>query len=355
MAKKPRLGRGLSSLMAAPVPVEPPVEVDAPASGSGAATGTRPAGSESNPPAQAAPDPNLKNAQAAAAGADGNASGGGATSGGGGGIDYIAIERIVPNPHQPRQYFDPGAIEALGRSIKQDGLMQPIVLRPSPDDPATYELVAGERRWRAASAVGIPRLPAIVKDLTDRQLAEWALIENLQREDLDPIEKANAFRGLTDQFGLSQQDIADRVGIERPTVSNYLRLLELPEEVATLIGRGPLTMGHARALLSIPNKDVQTIVAAQAVKEAWSVREMEKQIRAILDEAEGPAAPGEARPRRRNRSTHLADLEEQVAAQLQTKVKIKPGRKKGSGTISIEFYSIDEFDELLTKLGVQVE
>jgi ParB family chromosome partitioning protein len=341
MAKKPRLGRGLSSLMAAPVPVEPPEASVEVAPTAGASPDTRPAGPESNPPAQAAPDPNSETS----------------TSGDGGQqvIDYIAVERISPNPHQPRQYFEPGAIEALGRSIQQDGLMQPIVLRPSPGDPSTYELVAGERRWRAASAVGIARLPAIVKDLTDRQLAEWALIENLQREDLDPIEKANAFRGLADQFGLSQQDIADRVGIERPTVSNYLRLLELPEQVATLIGRGPLTMGHARALLSIPNQDVQTIVAAQAVKEAWSVREMEKQIRAILDEAAGPAAPGEARPSRRNRSTHLADLEQQVAAQLQTKVKIKPGRKKGSGTISIEFYSVDEFDELLGKLGVKVE
>jgi len=321
MAKKPRLGRGLSSLMAAPVPVNPP------------------AGVEATP-------------EAASPGGIGDVD----RDEPSGGVAYVAVERIKPNPHQPRQHFDKAALEQLGRSIQQDGLMQPIVLRRSPGGDG-YELVAGERRWRAATAAGIAQLPAIVRDLDDRQLAEWALIENLQREDLDPIEKARAFQGLVDQFALSHDQIADRVGIERPTVSNYLRLLELPDEVLAMVGRGPLTMGHARALLSIPDAQAQQLLASQAVKEGWSVRQIEREVRGLLSEDQGEkstggASGGASRPAR---SPHLADLEQQVANQLQTKVRIKPGRKKGSGTMTIEFYSLDQFDQLLEQLGVKID
>ncbi len=336
--KKPRLGRGLSSLMASPVTTTPqPVDLDK----AGAAD------TQSAPPGEATPAA--------------------------GGLRYIAVEAIEPNPHQPRQRFDRASLDQLAASIKQDGLMQPVVLRPDPSRGDRYELVAGERRWRAARLAGLDHLPAIVRELSDQQLAEWALIENLQREDLDPIERAQAFAGLIEQFGLSHEQVADRVGIERPTVSNYLRLLSLHDDIQQAVRHRRLSSGHARALGGLDDPQAQQLMARQAIEAGWSVRQTEQAVRdAIHGEprslregnAGGSSASGASSGDNSGgggnsgagagRSPHVVDLERQIGQALQTKVHLKPARKKGAGALSIEYYSLDQFDALLTKLGVDV-
>ncbi|MFA7236934.1 MAG: ParB/RepB/Spo0J family partition protein [Phycisphaeraceae bacterium] len=355
-AKKPRLGRGLSSLMSIPVAVNPPVEV---ASGKIAPTQvtspdvTSPdvAASSGLSEHREAPAGSLKTAERMAEA---------------GGLIYLAIDAIRANPHQPRQAFDPEALQRLAESIRQDGLMQPIVVRPRKEDPrkldgatARYEIVAGERRWRAGQLAGLSQLPAIVRDLSDQQMAEWALIENLQREDLNPMERAEAFRGLIDQFGLTHEQVADRVGIERSTISNTLRLLDLHNDIQQMLRHNQLSAGHAKALLGLVDPMSQLGMARRAMAGGWSVRMVEAAVKRVTGGGDSGGAPGSGAELSRKlpggRSAHIADLEQQIAAQLKTKVHIKSGRRKGSGTLSIDFYNLDQFDELLGKLGVRID
>jgi ParB family chromosome partitioning protein len=226
--------------------------------------------------------------------------------------------------------------------------MQPIVLRPKPAGEG-YELVAGERRWRAAQRLGLATVPAIVRELDDRQIAEWAVIENLQREDLDPLERATAFARLADHFALTHQEIADRIGIDRTTVTNFIRLLDLHEDIQELVRKDRLTGGHVRCLLSIADPAAQVALAKRAVAAGWSVRKMEQVVKrqAGPQLGTGPAATG--------RSAHLLDLERQIAQQLNTKVHIKPGRRKNAGTLMIDYYDLDQFDALMAKLGVNLD
>jgi len=230
-------------------------------------------------------------------------------------------------------------------------MMQPIVVRPIKGAANQYELIAGERRWRAAQEVGLVAVPALVREINDEKAAEWALIENLQREDLNPIEKAEAFQRLGHQFGLSHAEIAQRVGLERSSVSNLLRLLDLSDFVRDLIRENMLTMGQARAIAGLVDPALQRGLAERAVREGLSVRQVEDEVRRL--QQGGRVAP----PGKGNRgATHaLSDLEKQIAQQLGTKVKIKAGRKKGSGTLAIDFYSLDEFDALLARLDVKAE
>ncbi len=322
-SKKPRLGRGLSSLVSMdPVPVavepepSPQPAPDAPTGGGAAA----PAESIQTPAAEPLA----------------------------GELVYLGVDQLAPNPHQPREHFDERALASLAESIRQDGLMQPVVVRPT-NQPGRYELVAGERRWRAAGLAELGKVPAIIRELSDRQMAEWALIENLQREDLDPIERAVAFRGLVDQFALSHDQVAGRVGVERSTVTNYLRLLELSESIQQAVRQNLLSGGHARALLGITDLEAREAVAQKAIAGGWSVRALESAVRKLNADTSPQG------PKRPNRAAHLSDLEKQIAAQLQTKVHLKSGRRKGSGTLAIEFYSLDQFDELLQKLGVSID
>ncbi|MHC4827852.1 MAG: ParB/RepB/Spo0J family partition protein, partial [Planctomycetota bacterium] len=220
--------------------------------------------------------------------------------------------------------------------------MQPVAVRPH---AGGFELVVGERRWRAAQLVGISHLPAVVREMDDETAAEWALVENIQREDLDPLERANAFRRLSDQFGLTHQEIADRVGLSRSAVTNQLRLLDLDELSRDLLAQRLLTEGHARALLAITNLDSRKHLAQMAVRKEWSVRTLESR-----------AATLSATPRRSATSTgaappHRADLERKLSDHLGTKVQLKPGKQKGSGRLVIEFYSFDQFEGLMQKLG----
>lgn len=315
--KRPsRLGRGLSSLMAAP-----PVAVDAGVGGLGGVSGVQVEGA-------------------------GLADSGG-TNLGLDGFVRLGVAEIRPNPKQPRQHFDEAALARLSESIRSEGVMQPVVVRRA---GVGYELVAGERRWRAAKMAGLAEVPALLKELNDQQLAEWALIENLQREDLNPIERAEAFERLGDAFGLNHDQIAERVGLERSTVTNLLRLLKLAPAVREMVVREMLSMGQARVLAGIDSAEDQLTLAELAVKEGLSVRQVEAAAKA-KKQGEKLAKPGSKKPR----PAYLDDLERQIAEQLSTKVQIKTARKKGAGTLSIDFYSIDQFDELLAKLGVETQ
>ncbi len=350
--RKPRLGRGLSSLMSAPVAVQPPRESDGdtvdPSSGY-----DRNAGPDADRPSMVhgEVDPQESPPPAHHAAHDGSP------------LVYIPLDCLEPNPHQPRQEFDPQAIESLAQSIRSQGLMQPLVIRPlvprdADNSPGTVperaQIVAGERRWRAAREAGLDRVPAIVRDLTDRQLAEWALVENLQREDLDPIERAIAFRRLTDQFGMSHDEIATQVGIQRPTVSNHLRLLDLHDDLQQAVRRGQLSGGHARALLGLSDSEARLALGRRAIAGGWSVRMLEAAVKRAASAGADPAEPATSPSTRHQRPAHLSDLEDQIAAQLHTRVRLRSGRKKGSGSLTIEFYSLDEFDALLERLGVNL-
>ncbi len=270
-------------------------------------------------------------------------------------ITELPVAQLRPNGHQPRQRFANAALQTLADSIKRDGVMQPLVVRPTTDKAKPYEIVAGERRWRAAQLAGVTVVPVVVKVLTDEQSAEWALVENLQREDLNPIEKAEAFERLAKDFKLTHQAVGERVGLDRATVTNLLRLLLLGADCRKLVEDGLLSMGHAKAVAGLSDAAIQKTVATRAIQEGWSVRRMEAEVKRLQEPAKpnpaaaGPVAKGLAG------GSHLADLEKQISAQLKTRVEIKTGRKKGAGTLSVVFHSLDEFDAILERLGVVVD
>ena len=351
-AKASRLGKGLNSLLAPPsMPVEvssgavrelADVASDGPKASHGKRALNQSGGSSSVPEGAALVE----------------------------GVHYLGVEQISPNRQQPRQDFDDSALESLAESIKRDGLMQPIIVRRLSSGAngegqgankaekgangggIRYELVAGERRWRAAQRAGLTSIPALLRDLDEQQSAEWALIENLQREDLNPIERAEAFQRLGENHGLSHDAIADRVGLDRSTVTNLLRLLNLAPGVRDLVRRNLLSMGHSRALAGLQDHERQVKLAEQALREGWSVRQIEAEVRSAGQNASGSAR---SKPAAKEKAAYLIDLEKQIGEQLSTKVQIKAARKKGQGTLSIDFYSIDQFDELLAKLGVETE
>jgi ParB family transcriptional regulator, chromosome partitioning protein len=275
-------------------------------------------------------------------------------------IQLIPITLIKPNPKQPRQHFDASALEALASSIRTSGLMQPIVVRPAAGLDSAYQLIAGERRWRAAQLVGLATIPALVRDVDDRTAAEFSLVENLQREDLNPIERAEAFARLINEFHFTHQEIAQRVGLDRTSITNHLRLNELDADTKIAMQQGALSMGQAKALLAITNNEKRVRLAGLAVREGWSVRETERQARMAIEAGNdvtrmpsaglgpggsgGGAAGGGLAP-------HMADLQKRLGAHLGTRVRVQPGRNKGSGKLIIDFYSLDQFEGLLHRLG----
>ncbi|WP_432798378.1 ParB/RepB/Spo0J family partition protein [Poriferisphaera sp. WC338] len=376
-----RLGRGLSSLMSKPVQVEtaPPTADETPHEAATAVvkpaavevqtdTAESPAdiaptndvsrGTDSNIATSEAEQSSTELAETVAEQGNQTATNMDTQAAKESGMQYLPVSAIVPNRHQPRQDFDETALKGLSESIKRDGLIQPIMVRKidgAVDGEAAYELVAGERRWRASKLAGLETIPGFVRELDEKQLAELALIENLQREDLNPIERAEAFKRLADTFDLSHEQVADRVGVERPTISNHLRLLSLCDDVRTLIRAGALSMGQARALAGLMDEASQIALARQAIKEAWSVRQMEAAVRKLAAGAPKPQADDTKETAKARRSAQMADLEKHLSEQLSTKIKIRPGRKKGAGTLSIEFYSVDQFDELVAKLGGNLE
>lgn len=252
----------------------------------------------------------------------------------------VAIDEIRPNPWQPRRHFAPEAIEELARSIAEQGIVQPLVVRRRDDG---YELIAGERRLRAARAAGLTSVPVVVRELDDREALEIALVENLQREDLGPLEEADAYGRLMTEFGLTQDEVAKRVGKSRPAVANTLRLRDLPESVLEALRSGSLSAGHGRALLSVPGADERLRLAREAISAGLSVRQLEERTR-TFQTAKGAAqkAPvGAALP-------EVGDLERQLMRELGTKVRIASDGKRGR--IVIDFYSVDEFDRIVGQI-----
>jgi ParB family chromosome partitioning protein len=257
-----------------------------------------------------------------------------------GSLVELPIKDIRPNPFQPRQTVDPAALEELVSSIKQAGLLQPIVVRRS-NGGGAYELIAGERRLRACQQLGWERIPAVQREADDRTLLTLALIENLQRDDLSPVDEARGYERLIAEFNLAQQDVADAVGRDRSTVANALRLLKLPEPVLDLLHTGQLSVGHARALLALDDLRLVTTLAREAVSQGLSVREVEDRVR-------GGRAP-ERRPRMKRGvgpAPEVRRVEDALRRRLGTDVRVTL-RAKGKGQIHVSFYSNDDLARLL--------
>lgn len=252
-----------------------------------------------------------------------------------GGISYININDIKPNSKQPRKTFDEEKLEELAASIEEHGLIQPVVLRKSGKG---YEIVAGERRWRAARKIGIKELPCIVKELTDEENMLLAIIENMQREDLNPIEEAEGLKQMIDTYGLTQEQVSKSVGKSRPYIANCLRLLKLPEKVAEHVAAGELSSGHAKVLAGLADEKKQIELAEDSIKYSWSVRQLEKMIH-----EEKPAARKTRKPREKN--ANVKRVEEELKEVLGTKVNLNQNGNKGK--IEIEFYSKDELERLI--------
>jgi ParB family chromosome partitioning protein len=283
MARKPGLGRGLDALLSSANKGEPSTEAD---------------------------DKNLR---------------------------YVPVEKIQRGKYQPRIHIRPEALQELADSIKAQGLVQPVVLRPVGDG---YELIAGERRWRASQLAGMHEIPAVIRDIPDQAAAAMSLIENIQREDLNAMEEANALQRLINEFGLTHQQTAESVGRSRAAVSNLLRLLELTDEVKDMVDQGELEMGHARALLALSGKE-QIETGRKVAKRGMSVRETERLVKKLLE-----AASGDKKAVSREKNPDVVRLESSLSETLGAPVNIQYNNK-GKGKLVIEYNSLDELDGIL--------
>ena len=262
----------------------------------------------------------------------------------------LPMDAIRPNPFQPRSDVTETDLDALTRSIRRTGLLQPIVVRPS---GRGYEIIAGERRWHAAKKADMTTIPVVIRDATDEQMLELALVENLQREDLNAIDRGAAYRQFCTRFNLKPEEVADRVGEDRTTVVNYMRLLELSEPVRRMVAEGRLSMGHARCLLGVRDDARRERLAESAAHNELSVRALEEIVRRA--KTRGDQSSTEAAGGRVERSAHLKDLEVKFEQAVKTKVTIHEGRRKGTGRITIEYYGLDDFDRIAALLGVAME
>jgi ParB family transcriptional regulator, chromosome partitioning protein len=256
----------------------------------------------------------------------------------------IDIDLIDPNPEQPRHRFDPRDLESLAASIRANGIVQPIVVRPH---AGRYQIVAGERRWRAAQQAGLRRVPVVIKEIPDEKLLELALVENIQRQELNPIEEANAYRKLIDSIGLTQEQVAERVGKERSLIATTMRLLKLPNDIQRHIVEGKLSLSHGRALLMSEDPKIQRMVAQLAIDKDLSVRDTERAIKRLNTGSEKADAA--------KRSIILKDAnmraaETKLSRYLSTNVKINPGGKDKGGKIEIEYYGPDDLTRVFDLL-----
>ena len=260
------------------------------------------------------------------------------------GLQQVNITAIVRNRFQPRSEFDPEHLKELAASIRQRGVMQPLMVRPR--DGGRYELIAGERRWRAAKEAGLATVPVIVRQATDEESLEIALIENLQREDLNPIEEARAYDQLATAFKLTQEQIADKVGRSRAAVANALRLLALPAEVLAWIGTGQLSVGHAKVILGLTIADEQKLVAERVLKRGLTVRDTEQ----LVEQLKKTTAPGTRTVAGVVKTTDILAIEERLQQRLGTAVSVRHGKKRGK--IEIVYYGNDDLVRLLGIFGV---
>jgi ParB family chromosome partitioning protein len=270
-------------------------------------------------------------------------------------LEELPIGSIVPNPHQPRVHFDEESLAELAASVREIGVLQPVLVRPGAED-GTYELIAGERRWRAARRAGLAVIPAIVRTTDDLGSVERALVENLHRQDLTPLEEASAYQQLIEDFSLTHEQVASRVGKSRSAISNTLRLLSLPAAIQALLADGRLSAGHAKALLGTPDRAFQEQLARRAVSESWSVRMLEDAVRdrggAAQPVSESPA-PATSTPvgdgagltgATRLRPPGLLELEELLAEYLSTRVSVTMGTNKGK--VVIEFADLEDLERI---------
>lgn len=251
------------------------------------------------------------------------------------GVIELKINEIEPNAGQPRKYFDDEKLVQLSESIKQNGIIQPIIVKKN---ESNYTIIAGERRWRAAKLAGISTIPALIKDYTEQQVMEIALIENLQREDLNPIEEADAFINLMNEFNLTQEQIAEKIGRSRSSIANTIRLLGLSNDVRKMIISGDLTSGHARTLVIIQNDELQKTAADYIVNNKLNVRETENYIKSLLNKKD-------KKKNTKNENPEFKYVEDKLKNILGTKVKLNANKNRGK--ITIEYYSNDELDRLL--------
>jgi len=316
--KPRRLGRGLSSLLNEPVAAQAP----SPASGPEPIVGGEQPYSTADAPE-----------------ADGPV------------VRSLAIHDLAPGPRQPRRTFSESDLEALAGSIRTAGVMQPVLVRrpdAGTDSETPWEIVAGERRWRAAKLAGLSHIPAIAADISEQEAAEWSLVENLQRVDLDPMERAWAFRALQEDFGLTQDQIAERVALDRSSVSNHLRLLSLEQPIQLALAAGELSFGHAKALLSVAPGRTRERLAKRAQEGGWSVRRLEREA--------NQASPSGASTGRSGRdgeeSPQVRDLERRLGESLGTKAEVRTKQGGKQGRIVLHFYDLDHFEGLMQRLGV---
>lgn len=253
------------------------------------------------------------------------------------GVSTLKLTDIEPNKSQPRKNFDITALNTLADSIRQNGVIQPLLVRSMPD--GTYQIVAGERRWRAAKMAGLTEVPVLVKELTDLQAQQIALIENLQRENLNPIEEANGYKELMDKFGMTQEEVARVVGKARSSIANSLRLLNLPPIIAEMVSNNELSTGHCKVLLGVSETKDMVELAHKAAGKDVSVREMERMVKA-LDKKEKPE---------KKKDTFYTEAEISLAKALETNVSIVTGKKKS--TIQIEFYSDEDLTDIINRLA----
>ena len=253
----------------------------------------------------------------------------------------LPLQKLEPNPDQPRKDFDEEKLAELAESIANQGLIQPITVRPL--DTGYYQIIAGERRWRACRLAGIQEVPVTIMDADDKQAAQLALIENLQREDLNPLEEAQGYRTLMDRYGLTQEDAASSVGKSRPAVANALRLLKLPKSILSLVSDGSLSAGHARALISLENEDAQRQAAAKIIEGQLSVRQTEALVKRMLKPEKAPVV------RDPLAVDYIKECEKDLTRRLGRKVTIHAGKKRGK--FELEYYGDEDLQQLIDLLG----
>lgn len=270
-------------------------------------------------------------------------SGGVPDEGSAGGPLEVPIQQITPNPYQPRQIIDPARLQALAESIRQHGVIQPLVVRKT--GPDTYTLIAGERRWRASQVAGLETVPVVLKDAAPRAQLELALVENIVRSDLTPLEEAAAYRQLVDEFGLTQAEVAERVGRSRVSVTNTLRLLSAPERLQDALAGNLITEGHARALLGLPTAAEQVAMLEVVIAKAWTVRQTEDAVRRwVVDNGRV------SRPDRQQRDPGVVRVEDRLQRALGTRVAVKREGAGEAGTVTIHFHSEEELHALFDRI-----
>ena len=263
-------------------------------------------------------------------------------------VQRVDINLVQPCPSQPRKSFDRDALESLAVSITANGIIQPLVVREKND--GQFELIAGERRWRAAQIAKLDTVPVVVREASDAQVLEMALVENLQREDLNPIEEAMGFSLLIEAFGITQEDAAQRIGISRAAVTNSLRLLKLPEEVQAHLRTGQLSVGHAKVILSLDNAAQQQLATERVLKESLTVRETETLVDELTDDT--PATTKDKKTKTAAREVHVTSLENRLKETLGTKVSLT--YREGKGTLNIKYFSDDDLERILNMLGLEM-